>query len=323
MGCVPSTRVSSSVPRAESVIVKDTGSMPTTPVLTNSAVDVEDGERVFRSDGADPDLQKAEPDLQKMEPDLQKAEPDLQEAEPQALVQRTPTPRPLTVQAQSPDSGVHELYDEYADVVTEFSAPEKVRAVELEFKPLADIELVVEGKQCPRRMSGKDRERHEQEAILNKLRTEGLVLRPESKASGGISFELVSTESEVKPSKGPVRQLPPLLQKKRKNKERTRVTKESILDKLEKAEDRRKKQVEEKVRKAKAFLEETCPARKPVEEEANVNHAVKMTSKAESREKRLEDMVRKLKAKEEHAERVRRRKLLRQATIQDSTEAHA
>ncbi|KAL1420377.1 hypothetical protein MTO96_024210 [Rhipicephalus appendiculatus] len=48
-------------------------------------------------------------------------------------------------------------------------------------------ELVVEGKQCPRRMSGKDRERREQEAILNKLRTEGLVLRPESKASGGVA----------------------------------------------------------------------------------------------------------------------------------------
>nr|XP_037273024.1 uncharacterized protein LOC119164927 [Rhipicephalus microplus] len=171
-------------------------------------------------------------------------------------------------------------------------------------------------------MSGKDRERHEQEAILNKLRKEGLVLRPESKASGGVAFELVSAETEEKPStKGATRKLPPLLQKKkRKNKEHSRVTKESILDKLEKAEDRRKKQVEEKVRKAKAFLEEACPSRKPVEE-ANITHVVKMASKIESRDKRLEDMVRKLKAKEEHAERVRRRKLLRQATIQDSTEA--
>ncbi|XP_075729443.1 uncharacterized protein LOC119164927 isoform X1 [Rhipicephalus microplus] len=301
MGCIPSTRVSSSVPRAESVMVKETGSIPTTPVLTNPAGDVEGRDSASRTDGTGPDVQKEES---------------------QTVFQRTPTPRPQTSETQSPDSGVHELYDEYADVVTEFSAPEKVRAVELEFKPLVDIELVVQGKQCPRRMSGKDRERHEQEAILNKLRKEGLVLRPESKASGGVAFELVSAETEEKPStKGATRKLPPLLQKKkRKNKEHSRVTKESILDKLEKAEDRRKKQVEEKVRKAKAFLEEACPSRKPVEE-ANITHVVKMASKIESRDKRLEDMVRKLKAKEEHAERVRRRKLLRQATIQDSTEA--
>ncbi|KAK8780993.1 hypothetical protein V5799_017668 [Amblyomma americanum] len=210
MGCVPSTRVSSSVPRAESVIVKDTGSIPTTPVLTNPAGDVQDKEDVSDGDPAGPE--------------------EVPEEEPKELFQRTATPRPQTgqeQQAQSPDSGVHELYDEYADVVTEFSAPEKVRAVELDFKPLHNIELVVEGKQCPRRLSGKERERHEQQAILEKLRNEGLVLRPESKASGGLA------------------------------------------------------------------------------------------------EKRLEQMVLKLRAKEEHAERVRRRKLLRQATIQDSMEIPA
>ncbi|XP_077495157.1 uncharacterized protein LOC144106269 [Amblyomma americanum] len=308
MGCVPSTRVSSSVPRAESVIVKDTGSIPTTPVLTNPAGDVQDKEDVSDGDPAGPE--------------------EVPEEEPKELFQRTATPRPQTgqeQQTQSPDSGVHELYDEYADVVTEFSAPEKVRAVELDFKPLHNIELVVEGKQCPRRLSGKERERHEQQAILEKLRNEGLVLRPESKASGGLAFELVSAENEEKPSKGGKgRKLPPLLQKKkRRGKEKGGVTKESIRDKLEKAEDRRRQQVEEKVRKAKAFLEETAVPKKPAEEEPVTKHSVKMASKTETREKRLEQMVLKLRAKEEHAERVRRRKLLRQATIQDSMEIPA
>ncbi|EEC12564.1 ribonucleoprotein, putative [Ixodes scapularis] len=55
------------------------------------------------------------------------------------LEKRTSTPRPVTGQTQSEDSGVHELYEEYADVITEFSDPEKVRAVELDFNPLKDI----------------------------------------------------------------------------------------------------------------------------------------------------------------------------------------
>lgn len=45
----------------------------------------------------------------------------------------------MTGQTPSEDSGVHELYEEYADVITEFSDPEKVRAIELDFKPLKDI----------------------------------------------------------------------------------------------------------------------------------------------------------------------------------------
>lgn len=219
---------------------------------------------------------------------------------------------------------MYELDEEYADVVTELSAPEKVRAVELDFEPREDIELVVEGKQCPRRMSGKDRERHEQEVILDKLRNEGLVLRPESKASGGLAFELVSAGSENKTSKGGVRKLPPLLQKRKKKNNEKRdqhcVTEESIRDKLEKAECRRKKQVEEKVRKAKSFIEEANNAKKQDESGTSTKHVVKMASKAESREKRLQEMVLKLREKDQHAERVRRRKLLRQATIRDSTE---
>ncbi|KAH9363293.1 hypothetical protein HPB48_006399 [Haemaphysalis longicornis] len=170
------------VPRAESVIVKDTGSAPTTPVLTTPK-------------GGDEDKASADGCVDGSE--------ERKEDTGQPF-QRTPTPRPQTGQLpQSPDSGVYELDEEYADVVTELSAPEKVRAVELDFEPREDIanhtdapvvlaltELVVEGKQCPRRMSGKDRERHEQEVILDKLRNEGLVLRPESKASGGLAYVL-------------------------------------------------------------------------------------------------------------------------------------
>ncbi|CAN8006141.1 unnamed protein product, partial [Ixodes pacificus] len=212
------------------------------------------------------------------------------------------------------DSGVHELYEEYADVITEFSDPEKVRAVELDFNPLKDIDLVVEGKQCPRRLSGKDRDRHEQEVILEKLRTEGLVLRPESKASGGIAFELVSASaaSDTGGLRSQTRQLPPLLQKRKKTTKGSvgpDITERSIRDKLKKAEDRRKKQEREKVKKTQVSKEKSTPL-KPVEETKLRNQAVRMAATVESREKRLEDMVQKLKEKESHANAVRRRKFL-------------
>lgn len=282
MGCVPAKRVQSSVADERSSAVHSTGSIPTTPILSASE-DKTSPEGVRRS--------------------------------PERFV-RTSTPRPPTCEAQSPDSGIHELYEEYAEVITEFSAPERIRIVELEFIPVKDIELVVEGKQCPRRLSGKDRERHEQEVIINKLRTEGLVLRPESKASGGVAFELVSSSAAADPQSAmnPVRQLPPLLQKrKKKNKEETPpdVTEDSIRDKLEKATQRKKKREQEKIKKMKTVKEHSTPPRKPVEEPKMLKHNLKMAVSVESREQKLQEKVQKLKERDIHAKEVRRKKLIR------------
>ncbi|XP_040355214.1 uncharacterized protein LOC121045875 [Ixodes scapularis] len=289
MGCVPSKRVPSGVNEVKSLIVNDTGSLPTTPVLTSPVKAAQKTASAQELDGDALD-RTAEP------------------------FQRTSTPRPVTGQTQSEDSGVHELYEEYADVITEFSDPEKVRAVELDFNPLKDIDLVVEGKQCPRRLSGKDRDRHEQEVILEKLRTEGLVLRPESKASGGVAFELVSASaaSDTGGLRSQTRQLPPLLQKRKKTTKGSvepDVTERSIRDKLKRAEDRRKKQEREKVKKTQVSKDKSTPL-KPVEETKLLKQAVRMAATLESREKRLEDMVQKLKEKELHANAVRRRKFL-------------
>ncbi|CAN8001841.1 unnamed protein product [Ixodes hexagonus] len=307
MGCVPSKSVSSGVPEVKSVIVRGTGSIPTTPVLNTP-------------------VKAAQKTLSAQEVEGAAVETNSEpfQVSSDSFV-RTSTPRPVTGDTQSPDSGVHELYEEYADVITEFSSPEKIRAVELDFKPLKDIELVVEGKQCPRRLSGKDKERHEQQVILEKLRTEGLVLRPESKASGGVAFELVSASavSDAGRSRSQVRQLPPLLQKRKKTTKGSvgpDITERSIQDKLSKAEDRRKKQEREKVKKTKVLKDSSAPL-KPLEEAKLRKQTVRMAATLESREKRLDEMVQKLKEKESHANEVRRKKLLRNDAHESSLDS--
>ncbi|XP_064485143.1 uncharacterized protein LOC135397470 [Ornithodoros turicata] len=147
--------------------------------------------------------------------------------------QRLGTPRPPNDGTQSTDSGIYEL-DE--GIITELSAPEKVMHVEKNFRHPEDVDdLVIEGKQCPRRLSGKEREKREEEEILDKLREEGLVVRPGSKASGGLSFE-VSQSDTTRNS----HHLPPLKKKKTKKTRKKEITSELIDQRLEQADARRK-----------------------------------------------------------------------------------
>lgn len=53
------------------------------------------------------------------------------------------------------------------------------------------VELILVGKACPRKLSSKDRERLEQQAILEMLREEGLIVHPPEKAGGGIRYYLL------------------------------------------------------------------------------------------------------------------------------------
>ena len=54
---------------------------------------------------------------------------------------------------------------------------------------LAD--LIVTGKQCPRLLSGYEKARQEEQAILASLREEGFIATSKQKCSTGIAFEIV------------------------------------------------------------------------------------------------------------------------------------
>ncbi|XP_035223117.1 stress response protein NST1-like [Stegodyphus dumicola] len=201
------------------------------------------------------------------------------------------------------DSGVYELED--SSIITEYSDPEKVREVDNQFKHQDDLELIVEGKACPRKLSSKDRDTLQQTAILEMLREEGLICRPPSKAGGGIRFELVSTNS-LPPT---LRRLPPLkLQKKYKEK-KEELTYEEIQQKLLNAEDRRKRKNEEKLSKLSKKDRQEIQAKAEQEAERNRQKLYeKLQTKTQSREKHLNELQERLKAREEHARNVRKRK---------------
>ena len=106
------------------------------------------------------------------------------------------------------------------------------------------IDLGVVGKACPQRYSAKDKERMEEQRILAKLREEGLIQRPMSRASGGMAFEVVADIEADKPSNPfaiPSPRRPPVrLAKLEKRKKKKRLTQEDIDAKLAKADQRRK-----------------------------------------------------------------------------------
>ena len=106
-------------------------------------------------------------------------------------------------------------------------------------------DLGVIGRACPQRFSAKDRERLEEQCILAALREEGLIQRPVSRASGGLSFEVVANTSNLpkndpfaieSPRRPPVR----LAKLERRKKKKKNITYDDIQAKLAKAEARRK-----------------------------------------------------------------------------------
>ncbi|XP_022244442.1 stress response protein NST1-like [Limulus polyphemus] len=211
------------------------------------------------------------------------------------------------------DSGVFELDDEYAFVITEHSTLEKVQAVERDFTPVQNLELIVEGKACPKKLNFKERDKMENEEILEKLREEGLVLKPESRATGGIRFDVVSEEEARKPANSPmVRRLPPLrLQNRAKQRSKRKdLTSDEINEKLEKANERKKQKEEERLRKltTQQKIDEITSAVAHQAEEKKQKQDEKMEAVIKGREKYLRELQEKSRAHEEKARKVRQRK---------------
>ncbi|XP_054721813.1 uncharacterized protein LOC129231508 [Uloborus diversus] len=209
----------------------------------------------------------------------------------------------------SSDSGNYDLEDDYSYIITENSDPEKVQEVNNQFVPNDDLELIIVGKACPRKLSSKDKERLEQQAVLEMLREEGLIVRPPSKAVGGLRFELVSSQQFPNNGSSSLRRLPPIAVRKKHKKKKKPLTYEEIQLKLIKAEERRKRKTEEKLSK--------IPTKPLHEIQANVEQQIeqnrqkleeKLQAKSMSREQHLNEVQEKIKAREEHANKVRRRK---------------
>ncbi|CAL1271744.1 unnamed protein product [Larinioides sclopetarius] len=207
------------------------------------------------------------------------------------------------------DSGVYELEDDYSHVITENSDPGKVREVDKEFVPNKNLELILVGKACPARLSARDRDVMEQQAILEVLRDEGLIVRPPSKAVGGIRFELVEAQNALSNQSSSIHKLPPLSIRKKHKEKKSELTHEEIQQKLIQAEERRKKRTEEKLNKI--ATKDRQEIQTIAEQQAEINRQKlnqKLQTTTESREKYLSEMQEKLKAREEHANKVRERK---------------
>ena len=70
-----------------------------------------------------------------------------------------------------------------------------------EFRPVELPELlVITGRACTRILSGYEKNKLEEEAIISSLRTEGLLAKPGGKSRSGMSFEIVDMNSDLNAS---------------------------------------------------------------------------------------------------------------------------
>lgn len=84
------------------------------------------------------------------------------------------------------------------------------------------------------RTSAKDRERMQEAMIMQALREEGLITRPQGQGASGFSFE-ITAEGEM------MKRPPPRLEKLEKRRKKKRaLTEEEIREKLERAERRKR-----------------------------------------------------------------------------------
>ena len=99
-----------------------------------------------------------------------------------------------------------------------------------------DFNLV--GTAVPRRQSANDKERQQEQSILQNLRQEGLIQRPVSRAQGGLRFDVVEDNKiSMLPLRPPMRLAK--LEKRQKKHKRT-LTNEDIEAKLIKAQERKR-----------------------------------------------------------------------------------
>ncbi|WAR23909.1 hypothetical protein MAR_037578 [Mya arenaria] len=191
---------------------------------------------------------------------------------------------------KSNDSGVDDLGEYNHAFITEHSDANKVREIESQFKERDDLDLGITGTALNTRNSAKDKARLEESMVLQKLREEGLISKPSTEKSGGVSFEIVDMSSSMGGG-GKLPALPPLrlakLEKRRKKKRP--LTDEEIKQKLERAEERRK-------RKEQARLEK-------IKELDKTDHTAALTSFADYQKKKEETVVRKMESAQDNKER--------------------
>ncbi|CAC5410932.1 unnamed protein product [Mytilus coruscus] len=207
---------------------------------------------------------------------------------------------------KSGDSG---LEADYAFVITEDSDPDKVQQIEQEFCQNENLELTLNGTQCPVRTSAKDRERMEEAMILQSLREEGLITKQQKVSTNYATFEIVAADTT-----GDIRPPPRLEKLERRRKKKKILTEEEIKEKLERAERRKRKKEEERLNKIKDLeksntnncLELFMVSQKQKEETVNK----KLDTAAENKEKKLRELREKQLERERRAERVRQRKQL-------------
>ncbi|XP_050709980.1 uncharacterized protein LOC126994734 [Eriocheir sinensis] len=102
-----------------------------------------------------------------------------------------PTTSTSSRSVDSSDSGIYDLDEDYSFVITENSPQELVRRVEADFTPIENLDLTVTGKQCPRLLSGYQKARQEEQAILASLREDGFIATSKQRAGAGIAFEII------------------------------------------------------------------------------------------------------------------------------------
>lgn len=223
------------------------------------------------------------------------------------------------VSHHSMDSGFAD--NEYQKVITESSQADRVKEVEETFSTPRNLDLGVSGTACVQRGSAKDKDRLDEQRVMAALHNEGLIARPVSRAAFGVSFDIVAENTALFGGE----RRPPLrlakLEKRRRKKKRV-LTEEEIQEKLERAERRKKEQEELRLAKIQSLTKSNVQS--ALESFADRQQTVEQSQKskedqvAENREKRLKEMRDKLKAKQEYAEAVRKRKAMAPIQIPES-----
>uniref|UniRef100_T1IH80 Stathmin n=1 Tax=Strigamia maritima TaxID=126957 RepID=T1IH80_STRMM len=181
-------------------------------------------------------------------------------------------------------------------------------------------ELCILGRACPRRASARVREYADENAVLQTLRDEGLIQKPQLAATGGVSFEVVSIRAGANPEASG-RKLPPIIQMEKlgQRSKRRKLTKETIHEKLIKAEQRRKQQEEEKlsrilVRPKTACLREEA---EKLQDSIRTKMDKKMDLYEENRQKQLQELQERIQLKRQHSAKVRLRKMLNPVSVEE------
>ncbi|ESP02453.1 hypothetical protein LOTGIDRAFT_237958 [Lottia gigantea] len=218
------------------------------------------------------------------------------------------------VSKHSSDSGLGG--EDHSDFITEDSDPHVVDEIQKNFQEPLTLDLSVVGVKCPTRLSAKQKQRQEEQQVIETLRNEGLITKLTGQSSKGLAFEIIQErpESVIPPAR--------LEDMKRKKMQKEELTEQEIRQKLFEAERRRKQLEEERIVKVKSMEKtETAGAIQAFVQRQKLledQQTKKMEEAVVARQTRLREMRDKLKQKERHAQAVRERKQLNLDTITPS-----